>query len=218
MEYLSLPSTAVLLTVVLGALCGALCVAAGVYLSIFESGGSTSGGDTDREFSGTLFDKVKISIKNYGNSVVLIALGFILLMLAGWQGNSAVDDRLDEVETSLSQVEERLQVVRDSLRRHATRYSVRGLVRKQGADYHGDVNIWKRFPPAHTDGEGRLVQVEVSREANGRLPTLHFDHPAYRPDRIDLSDERQVEVKGNNVILRDTVVLRPLPSESLGEQ
>jgi hypothetical protein len=91
-------------------------------------------------------------------------------------------------------------------------YKVTGTVTKMDGKNPGDIIISETFPPHYPIRQAKKnVGLDVAEDSRGKFPVLSFSHPAYKIEAIDLNDRDKVEAKNGELIIKDKIVLEPMP-------
>lgn len=88
-------------------------------------------------------------------------------------------------------------------------YTVKGVVKKQNNPDASNIIIATKYPPHSPEMDGKIVNFTVTRNSQGVLPTLSFNHPDYRMVGVDLNDGDEVEIVGNIIKIRNDIILHP---------
>jgi hypothetical protein len=91
-------------------------------------------------------------------------------------------------------------------------FRVSGVVEKQDDQTPNDIEISTCFPPYYPiHSTKKNVNLQISKDPEGKFPTLAFSHPAYFTESIDLNDRDKVDLKKDQLTILTPVELKPVP-------
>jgi hypothetical protein len=153
-------------------------------------------------------DLIKVSANTPALGLFLV--GLILIFIGVHYNDRAAKRKLIEVRNTLAETATKLERVTTNLERVTKKLTVSAKIAKSDNKSPKDVQVSLGWPPRAPDPSGKLPDFTVTRDSDGKFPTLTLLHPEYEADTVDLNS--YVSNDGTRIVIPETeTLLRRIP-------